>query len=241
MFNNISNKKVYEQVIEQIQKNIMNGILKKGDKLPSERELSDKMGVSRTSIREAIRVLETMGVIESRQGEGNFICSNIEKSLLQPLSMMFKLNDGTWKDIYELRNILEIECAKLTALRATDLDCRELENLVKQMEEETFGQNRYEILVELDKNFHNLLSTMSKNYLIQSLFITTSNLFEKFIEDARYKIIAYDSEKANKRLLEQHKKICESIINRDEELAISAMKEHMEYIKENALERFENQ
>ena len=113
MFNSISNKKVYEQVIEQIQKNIMDGTFKNGDKLPSERELSEKMAVSRTSIREALRVLETMGVVESRQGEGNFICSNIEKSLLQPLSMMFKLNNGSWSDIFELRNILEIECARL--------------------------------------------------------------------------------------------------------------------------------
>ena len=77
MFNSISNKKVYEQVIEQIQKNIMDGTFKKGDKLPSERELSEKMAVSRTSIREALRVLETMGVVESKQGEGNFIFSNI--------------------------------------------------------------------------------------------------------------------------------------------------------------------
>ena len=142
MFNSISNKKVYEQVIEQIQKNIMDGTFKKGDKLPSERELSEKMAVSRTSIREALRVLETMGVVESRQGEGNFICSNIEKSSLQPLSMMFKLNNGSWSDIFELRNILEIECARLCSLRATDLDCRELESIVHDMEKETFGENR---------------------------------------------------------------------------------------------------
>ena len=164
MFNSISNKKVYEQVIEQIQKNIMDGTFKKGDKLPSERELSEKMAVSRTSIREALRVLETMGVVESRQGEGNFICSNIEKSLLQPLSMMFKLNNGSWSDIFELRNILEIECARLCSLRATDLDCRELESIVHDMERETFGENRLNILVDLDKKFHNSLSHMSKNY-----------------------------------------------------------------------------
>ena len=235
MFNNISNKKVYEQVIEQIQNNIMEGLFKKGDKLPSERELSEKMGVSRTSIREALRVLETMGVIESRQGEGNFICSNIEKSLLQPLSMMFKLNNGSFSDIYELRSILEIECARLSAIRATDMDCRELLSVVEEMEQETFGENRYEILVELDKKFHNTLSDISKNYLIESLFSTISNLFEKFIEDARYKIILFDSEQANKSLLIQHKKICESIIKKNQDMAVEAMREHMEYVMENAV------
>ena len=224
MFSNISNKKVYEQVIEQIQKNIMDGTFKKGDKLPSERELSEKMAVSRTSIREALRVLETMGVVESRQGEGNFICSNIEKSLLQPLSMMFKLNNGSWSDIFELRNIL-----------ATDLDCRELESIVHDMEKETFGENRLNILVDLDKKFHNSLSHMSKNYLIESLFITTSNLFEKFIEDARYKIISYDSAKGSTNLLIQHKNICEAIIKKDEEAAIESMRKHMKYVIENTL------
>ena len=213
----------------------MEGLFKKGDKLPSERELSEKMGVSRTSIREALRVLETMGVVESRQGEGNFICSNIEKSLLQPLSMMFKLNNGSFSDIYELRSILEIECARLSAIRATDMDCRELLSVVEEMEQETFGENRYEILVELDKKFHNTLSDMSKNYLIESLFSTISNLFEKFIEDARYKIILFDSEQANKSLLIQHKKICESIIKKNQDMAVEAMREHMEYVMENAV------
>ena len=235
MFSNISNKKVYEQVIEQIQDNIMDGTFKKGDKLPSERDLSETMGVSRTSIREALRVLETMGVVESRQGEGNFICSNIEKSLFQPLSMMFKLNEGSWSDIFELRNVLEIECARLSALRATELDCRELLDIVQKMEAETLNKNKTEVLVELDKNFHNLLSSISKNYLIESLFITTSNLFEKFIEDARYKIISYDVSKGSANLLNQHKRICEAIIKKDEHMASEAMREHMEYVIKNTL------
>ena len=235
MFSNISNKKVYEQVIEQIQDNIMDGTFKKGDKLPSERDLSETMGVSRTSIREALRVLETMGVVESRQGEGNFICSNIAKSLLQPLSMMFKLNEGSWSDIFELRNVLEIECARLSALRATELDCWELLDIIQKMEEETLNKNKTEVLVELDKNFHNLLSSISKNYLIESLFITTSNLFEKFIEDARYKIISYDVSKGSANLLNQHKRICEAIIKKDEHMASEAMREHMEYVIKNTL------
>lgn len=235
MFSSISNKKVYEQVIEQIQNNIMNGTFKKGDKLPSERDLSEKMGVSRTSIREALRVLETMGVVESRQGEGNFICSNIEKSLLQPLSMMFKLNEGSWNDIFELRNILEIECARLSALRATDLDCRELVSIINDMEKETLGENRLNILVDLDKKFHNNLSNISKNYLIESLFITTSNLFEKFIEDARYKIISYDCSNRSTDLLIQHKNICEAIIKKDENAAAESMRKHMKYVIENTL------
>lgn len=231
MFNSISNKKVYEEVIEQIQKNIIDGDLKKGDRLPSERELSELMNISRTSIREALRVLESMGVVESIHGEGNFICSNTEKSLLQPLSMMFKLNNGKYQDIFELRKVLEVENARLAAIRATDMNCRELLTIVKEMEAESKGENRNEILVELDKRFHNKVASMSKNCLIESLFNTASMLFERFIEDARYEIIQNDM--ADKFLLSQHYEICNGIIKKNEEEALKAMEAHMRYIEEN--------
>ena len=77
------------------------------------------MGVSRTSIREALRVLETLGVIESKQGEGNFVCSNINKSLIEPLSLIFKLNNGTWMDVIELRQALELEAVRFASERIT--------------------------------------------------------------------------------------------------------------------------
>ena len=72
MFKKVKVERVYQKVIEQIGEMIKTGYLKKGDKLPPERELVEQLGVSRTSIREAVRVLEILGVIESRQGEGNF-------------------------------------------------------------------------------------------------------------------------------------------------------------------------
>lgn len=231
MFNSIPNKKVYEEVIEQIQKNIIDGKLKKGDRLPSERELSELMNISRTSIREALRVLESMGVVESIHGEGNFICSNTEKSLLQPLSMMFKLNNGKYQDIFELRKVLEVENVKLATLRATDMDCRELVTIIEKMEEESNGLNRNEILADLDKKFHNKVASMSKNCLIESLFNTSSMLFERFIEDARLEIIQKDM--ADKFLLSQHHAICNGIITKNEKEAIKAMESHMKYIEEN--------
>ena len=231
MINNILNKKVYEIVIEEIQKNIINGELKNGDRLPAERELSERMNISRTSIREGLRVLESMGVVESIHGEGNFICSNAEKSLLQPLSIMFKLNNGKQRDVFELRKVLEIENARLAATRATDMECRELLTIVEEMEEESKGLNRNKVLVELDKLFHNKVASMSKNCLIESLFNTSSILFEKFIEDARFEIIKNDM--ADKFLLSQHETICNEIIKRDEKKALKAMEAHMRYIEDN--------
>ncbi len=231
MFNSIVNKKVYEKVIEQIQDSIFRGEFKNGDKLPSERELSEQMGVSRTSIREAIRVMETMGIIESKQGEGNFICSNINKSLIEPLSLLFKLNNGSWHEVIELRQALELEAVKFASERITKYEAMELENIIKEMREEIDGKNRNEVLVILDQKFHNKISSISKNYLIECLFLTSSKLFEGFIKDAREKIInRYSDEKI---LLNQHIDIYNAIVNKDSNLAYKKMEDHMRLIKEN--------
>ena len=239
MFTNISSRKVYEQVIDQIQKNIISGELKKGDKLPSERELSEQMNISRTSIREAIRVLESMGVVESIHGEGNFICFNSEKSLLQPLSMIFMLNNGTYQDVFELRKILEIESTRLAALRVNDEDCKDLRYIIKSMENELDNKKRNDVLVELDKNFHSKIAQMSKNNLIESLYNTSSMLFEKFIKDARLEMIRKDSE-AEKLLLIQHRQICNAIIKRNVNLSAQRMEEHMDYIEKDYLSSINN-
>ncbi|MGL5329931.1 MAG: FadR/GntR family transcriptional regulator [Peptostreptococcaceae bacterium] len=231
MFSNITSKKVYEQVIEQIQGKIFSGEFKNGDKLPSERELCELMGVSRTSIREAIRVLETMGIIESKQGEGNFICSNINKSLIEPLSLMFKLNNGTWEDVIELRQALELEAVKCASKRITKQEAMDLGKIIVKMEDEVKGLNRNEVFVELDQKFHNKIASISKNYLIESLFLTSSNLFECFIDDARKKIVSNDS--GERVLLNQHIEIYKAIINKDANLSYKKMEEHMELIRKN--------
>ncbi|MGL5315991.1 MAG: FadR/GntR family transcriptional regulator [Peptostreptococcaceae bacterium] len=231
MFNNVQGKKVYELVIEQIQEKILSGEIKKGDKLPSERELSDQMGVSRTSIREAIRVLETMGLIESKQGEGNFICSNVEKSLIEPLSIMFKLNEGTWDHILELREVLELQTAKIAAEKATDEEVRELGELIQRMDEEIEGERREKVLVAIDQKFHNKIASISKNYLIENFFMTSSKLFEEFIEDAREKIIEVHNDE--NVLFAEHCDIYEAIKEKNSRLAYDKMKEHMNLIRKS--------
>lgn len=229
MFNSVNGKKVYELVIEQIQDNILNGKIKKGDKLPSERELSEQMGVSRTSIREAIRVLETMGLIESRQGEGNFICTNIEKTLIEPLSIIFKLNDVTWENILELREVLELQSATIAAQKITKEEEQELEEIIIKMKNEIEGENREKVLVFLDQKFHKKIASISKNYLIESFFVTSSKLFEQFIEDARGKIIQVHSDQ--NILFKEHKEIYQAIKEKNSNLAYEKMKEHMDLIK----------
>ena len=95
----IRNPKAYDQVIEVIKDKIKKGKIKKGDKLPSEREMAESLGLSRASVREALRALEVIGLIESIQGAGNYIRTNFDNSLIEPLSLMFMLQESSVKEM----------------------------------------------------------------------------------------------------------------------------------------------
>jgi GntR family transcriptional regulator, transcriptional repressor for pyruvate dehydrogenase complex len=227
MFSPISNQKTYEYVMQQIQRMILSGQLEKGDKLPSERELAEKMQISRTSIREGLRVLETMGVIESKHGEGNYICSNTASSIMDSFSMMFVLNNGKSMDILELRKYTELITADLAAQRGTQDDFYELEEILTKLRESDSESEQ----ILLDKQLHYKIASMSGNYLIQNMYITSANLFEKFIEDTRKNILTC-SENSNV-LLNQHENIVNAIIEQDSVKAVEAMRIHLDFIEKS--------
>ncbi|MGF7057608.1 FadR/GntR family transcriptional regulator [Brassicibacter mesophilus] len=224
MFTQIKNKKIYEQVIEQIQEMIMNGTLKKEDKLPSERDLAEMLGVSRTSIREAFRSLEIIGLIESRQGEGTYIKGDLESGIFEPLSVMFMLNKGKSRDVLELRKVIEIEAARLAATR---IESSQKDELIQIIEELKNADNEKDS-AEIDKKFHYKIAELTGNYLILTLLNAISSLMEAFIKDARLKIM---SEAKNRdTLIIHHKEICDAIISNNSDKAALAMKAHLDYI-----------
>jgi GntR family transcriptional regulator, transcriptional repressor for pyruvate dehydrogenase complex len=226
MFSPISNQKTYEYVMQQIQRMILSGQLEKGDKLPSERELAEKMQISRTSVREGLRVLETMGVIESKHGEGNYICSNTASSIMDSFSMMFVLNNGKSMDILELRKYAELTTVDLAAQRGTEDDFHELEEILTKLRESDSESEQ----ISIDKQLHYKIASMSGNYLIQNMYITSANLFEKFIEDTRKNILTYTEN--SYVLLKQHESIVNAIIEQDSVKAVEAMRKHLDFIEQ---------
>lgn len=226
MFNPIKNTKVYEQVIDQIKEMIAEGTLKKGDRLPSERSLVEQLQVSRASIREALRALEVIGLVECKQGEGNYIKTGFEDSLLEPLSIMYRLEGSSPNEIWELRKIMEVEAVGLAAKRANDIQLEELRELLQSFddnEDETFN-------AEIDKQFHYKLAECSGNILIYNILKTVSVLVEDFIKGARTKIL---KEKENKKVLfKQHKAIFLAVEKHSSIDARKAMREHLDYAME---------
>lgn len=224
MFTPIKSMKVYEQIVNQIKDMITKGILKKGDKLPSERELVDELGVSRASIREALKTLQMMGLVECRQGEGNYITKDNEISFLQPLTSMVILQQSNQEEILEFRKIIEVENAFLATKRMDESEIQELKDIILDMEKVT-DEN---LDAMLDKQFHYKIAQGSKNYLVTNVLNSISMLMDMSIKEIREEIL---KEKENKlKLLNQHKEILKALEQKDPEGASKAMKKHFDFI-----------
>jgi GntR family transcriptional regulator, transcriptional repressor for pyruvate dehydrogenase complex len=214
----IDNKhdKVYRKIISDIQNQIVSGQLQLGDKLPTERTLVLTYNVSRSSVREALRTLEIIGLIESRHGDGNYIADNISDFCFEPISLSFQLQKGKIEDIYELRNMFEIRSSILAAKNITDNEKQELKKLLENFNNISSAEN----FVELDKEMHKSIAKYSKNILLLTLY----NALEKLIEfSIDYKSTTTPEDNS---LINIHKNLCKAIINMDPIAAKKYSEEH---------------
>ena len=224
MFTSIDKGKVYLEIMRQIKEGIRSGQLKKGDRLPSERQMSEQLGVSRATVREAIRSLEIMGLIHCVQGEGNFIPNNLDSSLTEPMSLIFLLNQGSVDDITELRRALELEAVALAAERITTANLERLNDLCNLLESDVDKKEK----AEADNLFHYEIARASGNSLILSILNSASLLIESLIEDVRAKIFAYEGNDA--AINAQHRCIVQALEEGSREKAIDSMQAHFHLI-----------
>ncbi|MDV4151139.1 FadR/GntR family transcriptional regulator [Clostridium sp. AL.422] len=219
-------KKSYIKVIDYIKYQIRIGELKMGEKLPSERELSVMLGVSRNSVREAIRTLDFMGIISSQHGAGNYLTGNFENNLIESLSMLFILNQINYKEISQLRFALETQALLLAIDEISDEELKEIEEISLKLESQTEENN-----VILDKKLHYNIAIASRNKLIVDILQALSEIMNRFITDLRREILLTEESKV--KLQESHNNMVKSLINRDKELAYQAINKHFELINEN--------
>lgn len=219
-------RKVYQQVVDQIQNMIIDGSVRGGERLPPERRMAERLQVSRNSVREAMRALEILGIVECRHGGGNYIRKNVD-SLFEPLSILFRVNNGSFTDLLEFRRMLEAEAAALAAIRASDEQIKQLQLSAVGLS----GQIDESELVSLDKRFHFMIAEYSGNFLFVALYNAISRIFESCIKDARQAIL--DKTHNRERLASQHLNICKAIAGRDPRSAAEAVNEHFTFIIEN--------
>ncbi|RNL85296.1 FadR/GntR family transcriptional regulator [Halostreptopolyspora alba] len=159
----------HDVVVQGIQDMVVSGEVGPGDRLPVEAELAERFGVSRSSLREGVRALVAMGVLETRQGAGTTVTSLDPELLLQPLVFWAGLQGGkSTRDLHRVRQALEVESAGAAAVRRTGEDVRQL-RAVLDAAVPAIDAHDHETAMDKDLQFHRLLSDISDNPILRAL------------------------------------------------------------------------
>ncbi|TVO77799.1 MAG: GntR family transcriptional regulator [Sedimenticola selenatireducens] len=217
-----------DSIAEQLKAQILNGVLKPGDKLPAERELVDQLKVSRPSVREALLKLEAQGLIYSRQGEGTFVLDALSATITNPLANLLKDNPQALSDVMECRHGLEELAASYAAARATEIDRAIIRERFLALQA-AHEKRDLPLEAKADAAFHMAIADASHNvaliHLTQSLF----DLLGDVVLSNWEKI--YTMEESYQAIHAQHGEIYEAIFSGDSTVARHAAHEHLAYIE----------
>src|SRR5579863_6138479 len=222
----VRTSRLYEQIVQQIEESVLNGSLKPGDQLPAERELAQRLGVSRTAVREAVKALREKGLVEAYSGRGTFITDGTTHAARQSFDLMVKIGQQEGSShLAELRLILEPGIAAVAADRIEEEHLAALKEAVAVMD---LAQKDPEAYIEADLDFHLALAEAAANPLILSLIDSIVGL----LREQRLKI--FKVEGGPERGQVHHKRIMEAMERRDPEMARAAMAAHLEQVREDS-------
>lgn len=233
-FKPIKAKKIYEEIVEQIKQLMAGGELKPGDKLLPERELAERLQVSRASVREAIRALEMMGFVEIRPGDGTFVRDTYTDDIIQPLAMFLAVEKSSLLEMFEIRRIFETAAAGMAAQRASDEEVSLIKSDLEKMAE-GLNVKDSEKGEEYDIAFHYAIAEATHNGLLIRLFRTISEDFSRAVSAARRQL--YIAEHNPQKIIDHHSRIYEAIKSHNPEMAAQAMLEHLTYAEREMTKR----
>lgn len=229
LFNKIETKKVYENVITRITDMIVEGKLAPGDYLPPERELAEQLGVSRPSLREALRILQVLGIIKNSPKTGTVIQQANAEQIFQTISMVLVTSSSETNQLLEVRKSLETEICYYAAIRRDEKDLQLMESILKKYEQVSDAQE-YQVI---DYEFHYAIACATKNEFFKQIFEMISNLIHKQMVNVINQIFIKG---LNENILIQHKTLFKAIKDEDAEKARLVMREHMEFAEEFAVD-----
>lgn len=188
-----------------------------GDKLPNEIELSEELNISRTTLREAIRILVTNGMLEIKRGKGTYVKEDIDVDNIESLSFLTEAKINA-KDLYEIRLIFEPEAAYYATIRANETELKRIIDYGKQIEEKIkLGEDR----TAIEHMFHNAIIKATRNEFMEKLMPVIYQGIDKGV------ILSKEKELAIKDTINDHRLIMDFMKNRNPEGARSAMKIHI--------------
>ncbi len=221
-FTRVPRRSLSDNIVEQIAALIARGTLKPGDRIPSEKQLCEQFGVGRTSVREALRSLSVMGVLEPHMGEGTFVASNAGRFLERSFHWGLLLNPKLVEDLIETRLMLESHTAFLAATKADQAELDRMAEAIRLMEAHVGDPGRY---LESDLQFHLTIATATQNSILQNLLTTTRGYLQAWIRET---LAGADvAEKRARLSIGEHKRILKALKNKDADAARQAMAAHI--------------
>lgn len=225
----IEKESIVNKVVKEITDAIIKGELKPGDKIPTEIELIETLNVGRNSIREAIKILSALGILEIRRGDGTYITKTIMPSILDPLIYSIIIEQSSSDEIFELREALEEDILELAVEKATEEDIDTLRVILDQSQK-AFENNDIRLVAELDLKFHFALIEMARNPLLGRITKGVMQMFFSSIHKA-----LEDKFKVGVKFNENHSNIINLIVTRDKksirEVITKSLVEWKYYIK----------
>ena len=227
--NKVQVPRISDAVAASLERRILEGSLKPGDRLPPERELALEFGVSRPSLREAIQKLASKGMVQSRQGGGTYVTDRLESSFFDPWQEMMGAHPNLREDMLEFRRMLEGQAAEWAAERATESDLTRLEQTFNALND-AFSADDLERRSTADIAFHQAVGEASHNALLGHLSAALLRLMHDNIHLNLGELKSIPA--ASTLLKNQHAAIHAAIRERKPQAARAAAETHIDFVRE---------
>ncbi|MGV8953031.1 MAG: FadR/GntR family transcriptional regulator [Cypionkella sp.] len=227
-FQKISAEKLSQSVVSQIELLILRGILQPGERLPSERELAEKMGVSRPSLREAVADLQARGLLISRPNAGIFVAEVLGSAFSPALIGLFSAHEEAVFDYVAFRRDMEGLAAERAARLGSDTDLKVIDTIFQKMEAAHQKRDPSEE-AELDANFHMAIIEASHNVVMLHMMRSMYDLLRRGVFYNRQ--VMFRNKMTRDNLLDQHRAINQAILSRNPQAARAAVEAHMNFVE----------
>lgn len=215
----ITRSTVTEQIVERITSFILDERLRPGDKLPSERDLMGRLGVGRSTLREAIKTLSAIGIVDVQIGDGMYVSSGQTAVLTKPLSWGLLIGEHSTREVIEARRVVEVELIGLATLRTTPEDMAAIEAHWATMRA---NQDNAEVFTEADQDFHLAIAAAARNSVLYHVLDTLRHIIRIWI----FKTFSeYPDRQPG---FDEHAAIFGALQARDPDAARAAMAEHLD-------------
>jgi GntR family transcriptional repressor for pyruvate dehydrogenase complex len=220
--------RIADVVAKDLEQRILEGSLKAGDRLPSERNLALELNVSRPTLREAIQKLASKGLLETRHGGGSVVTDRLQATFSDPWKDMLQAHPLLQADMLEFRHMLEGEAAKLAAERATDVDLQRIDAAYAALERAYDGEDM-KLCIDTDVAFHQAIADAAHNSMIGHLVASLMQVIHGHVSDNLVHLHALPRQWAQLRA--QHQAIWQAVRSHETQDALRVAREHIDFVR----------